>query len=244
MTTGILLAGGTGSRLKPLTKVTNKHLLGVGLKPMINYSLRQFQQMGFNQVIVVTGKEHAGHIIQYIGDGSDYNFKVAYVVQEHPGGIGHAIGLCKNFVGKGDPIAVLLGDNIFMDDLADYYECFSSFYGAKGAFCLLKEVDTPERYGVATVKDEMIIKIAEKPKKPESNLAVTGCYFFDEKVWKIIKTLKPSGRGEIEVTDILNHYIKMEWLHWDKLQEPWTDAGTPESYKKANLMMWEEEICQ
>jgi glucose-1-phosphate thymidylyltransferase len=226
---GIILAGGTGSRLYPLTKVTNKHLLPVGNKPMIYYPIEKLLQVGIDEILIVTGTEHMGDVVNLLGSGKDFGCRFTYKVQDEAGGIAQALGLAENFVGQ-DSMVVILGDNIFESSL----ETAVKNYPGNGSQILLKEVHDPQRYGVAEIEGEKILSIEEKPNEPKSNYAVTGIYFYDSRVFNFIKTLKPSGRGELEITDVNNYYIAQGEMKWSELQGWWTDAGTPESYKHAN----------
>ena len=228
---GIVLAGGTGSRLYPLTKVTNKHLLPVGRYPMIFYPIYRLKQAGIKEILVVTGREHMGDVMELLGSGKDYGVEFTYRVQDQAGGIAEALGLAKNFV-NGDKCAVILGDNIFEDDLSPYIESFEK--QDKGAKILLKEVSDPTRFGVVELDGNKILSIEEKPKHPKSNFAVTGIYMYDSNVFEIVKTLKPSARGELEITDVNNAYIERNELTYDILKGWWTDAGTPSSLLRAN----------
>ena len=228
---GVVLAGGTGSRLYPLTKVTNKHLLPVGDYPMIYHPIFKLKSAGINDILIVTGKEHMGDVVNLLGSGYEFGVTFTYKVQDQAGGIAQALGLAEHFVGD-DSCVVLLGDNIFEDDISKYVRNFVQ--QGKGAKILIKEVPDPERYGVAELKGENIISIEEKPKNPKSNCCVTGIYMYDAKVFKIIKTLKPSGRGELEITDVNNAYIDDNSLTFDILKGWWTDAGTFDSILKAN----------
>jgi len=228
---GIVLAGGTGSRLYPLTKVTNKHLLPVGRYPMIFYPIYRLKQAGIKEILVVTGREHMGDVMELLGSGKDYGVEFTYKVQDQAGGIAEALGLAKNFV-NGDKCAVILGDNIFEDDLSPYVESFKK--QDKGAKILLKEVSDPTRFGVVELDGNKILSIEEKPEHPKSNFAVTGIYMYDSNVFDIVKTLKPSARGELEITDVNNAYIERKELIYDIIKGWWTDAGTPSSLLKAN----------
>lgn len=228
---GIILAGGTGSRLFPLTKVTNKHLLPVGKYPMIFHSISKLKQARINDILIVTGKEHMGEVVNLLGSGSEMGASFTYKVQDEAGGIAQALGLAEQFVGN-DQMVVILGDNVFEDDISIYVEKFKD--QNQGAKILLQEVHDPNRYGVAELQGEHIVSIEEKPQKPKSNYAVTGIYMFDHNVFNIIKTLRPSGRGELEITDVNNAYIKQNGLTFDVLQGWWTDAGTHASLARAN----------
>ena len=220
---GVVLAGGTGSRLFPLTKVTNKHLLPVGMAPMIWHPLWKMKEAGIEEILIVTGTEHMGDVVALMGSGKDFGCRFTYKVQDEAGGIAQALGLAENFAG-GSPICVILGDNIFQDSLKEEVQAFAQ--QGKGARILLKPVDDPQRYGVAEVKDGKVLGIEEKPKAPKSNLSVTGIYFYDATVFDIIKTVKPSGRGEMEITDVNNAYIAKGQLSFGTFKGWWTDAGT------------------
>lgn len=228
---GIILAGGTGSRLYPLTKVTNKHLLPVGKYPMIFHSVNKLKVAGIYDILVVTGKEHMGDVVSLLGSGRDLGVTFTYKVQDEAGGIAQALGLAEHFVGN-DQTVVILGDNVFMDSIAPYVQNFKE--QKNGAKILIQEVHDPQRYGVPELNGDKIISIEEKPKHPKSNYAVTGIYMYDSKVFEIVKTLKPSGRGELEITDVNNAYISRNELTYDVLKGWWTDAGTHASLTKAN----------
>ncbi|GBR73058.1 glucose-1-phosphate thymidylyltransferase [Candidatus Termititenax aidoneus] len=230
---GVVLAGGTGSRLYPLTKVTNKHLLPVGRKPMIYYPIERLLQAGIKEILIVTGTEHVGAVVNLLGSGKDFNCRFTYKVQDEAGGIAQALGLAENFAG-GDAVTVILGDNIFQDDLTPYLQEYAGQGG--GAKLLLKEVTDPQRFGVAEIQDGLIVGIEEKPKRPKSNNAVTGIYIYDAQVFDYIRTLKPSGRGELEITDVNNKYIAGRKCTYNIFQGFWTDAGTPESLRHAAIL--------
>jgi glucose-1-phosphate thymidylyltransferase len=228
---GIILAGGTGSRLFPLTKVTNKHLLPVGKYPMIFHSISKLKQSNITDILVITGKEHMGDVVNLLGSGSDMGVSFTYKVQDEAGGIAQALDLAEQFVGN-DQMVVILGDNIFEDDITCYVDNFQK--QKSGAKILLQEVHDPQRYGVAELQGDHIVSIEEKPMHPKSSYAVTGIYMFDHTVFDIIKTLKPSGRNELEITDVNNAYIMQKELTFDVLQGWWTDAGTHASLARAN----------
>ncbi|MBT4351608.1 NTP transferase domain-containing protein, partial [archaeon] len=215
---GVLLAGGTGSRLLPLTKVTNKHLLPVYDKPMIYYPLETLKSMGIKDIMIVSGPEHCGHILNLLGSGRNQGLNLSYEIQDEAGGIAQALGLAKNFAGNED-IAVILGDNIFQDsfDIKNFKE---------GARVFIKEVNDPKRFAVAEIEGNKIKNMEEKPENPKSNYAVTGLYIYDNKVFDIIKTLKPSGRGELEITDVNNAYVQQGKMSFSMLDGYWSDAGT------------------
>jgi len=236
---GVILAGGTGSRLFPLTRVTNKHLLPVGRKPMILHCVDKLVGANVRDIMVITGPEHMGAIVTLLGSGKDYGCRFTYRVQDEAGGIAQALGLCAEFVGS-DHCCVILGDNMFTAPLDPYVQRFREV--EHGAMILLKAVPDPGRYGVAQLSADrkLIVNIEEKPKQPKSDLAVTGIYFYDAKVFEIVRTLKPSARGELEITDVNNEYIRRKSLHWDELPGEWTDAGTFPSYLRANEIMAHE----
>ncbi len=228
---GVILAGGLGSRLAPLTKVTNKHLLPIYRKPMVYYPIEKLVAAGIREIMLVTGGPFAGDFLKLLGNGRQFGLRdLHYTYQEGEGGIAEALGLCEQFV-EGERVCVILGDNIFSGDLGPGLEEYMK--QKSGARVFLKEVPDPQRFGVAEVKDGRIAGIEEKPKKPKSKYAVTGVYMYDEQVWKVIKTLKPSGRGELEITDVNNYYVKQGTLTYDVLEGFWTDAGTFESLLRA-----------
>lgn len=228
---GVILAGGTGSRLYPLTKVTNKHLLPVGGKPMIYHPIEKLVQAGIEEILIVTGIEHMGDVVSLLGSGSEFGCRFTYKVQDKPGGIAQALSLGENFV-HGDLLAVILGDNIFQDPITGFVEDFRN--QGKGAKIILKEVPDPHRFGVAELDGDRVIRIEEKPREPKTNWIVTGIYFYDSQVFDIVRTLKPSWRGELEITDVNNRYIERGEMTWGKLSGWWTDAGTFESLRRAD----------
>ena len=234
---GVILAGGTGSRLHPLTKVTNKHLLAVGRKPMIYYPIEKLVNAGIDEILVVTGVEHMGDVVNLLGSGKDFGCRFTYKVQDEAGGIAEALGLAEDF-SHGQPLLVILGDNIFQAQLKEYADKFTA--QKTGARVLLKQVQQPQRFGVAQIHNNKVINIEEKPSKPKSNYIITGIYFYDAGVFDIIKTLKPSGRGELEITDVNNAYIAKGQLEYDILDGWWTDAGTFESLERATEFIIKE----
>ncbi len=231
---GIILAGGTGSRLFPLTKVTNKHLLPVGNKPMIYYPIDRLVSAGIREILIVTGVEHMGDVVGLLGSGKDFGCQFTYRVQDEAGGIAQALGLAKHFVG-GDQCVVILGDNIFEDSIASDVEKFKQ--QKQGARILLKQVEDPHRFGVAELHGDHVVSIEEKPKNPKSDWAVTGIYFYDAKVFEYIQTLKPSQRGELEITDVNNHYIASGTMTFGKFRGWWSDAGTFDSLTRVNQLV-------
>ena len=235
---GIILAGGTGSRLYPISQVTNKHLLPIYKKPMIFYPIEKLTQCNMREILIVTGTEHMGSVVQLLGSGSRFGCNFTYRVQDEAGGIAQALLLAENFAG-GDKITVILGDNIFEDNISLFVEKFKT--QEDGAKILLKEVHDPERYGVVEFKNNKIVSIEEKPSKPKSNFSVTGIYMYDKNIFEIIKTLKPSKRGELEITDVNNKYINSGKMTYDFLKGFWTDAGTFESLEEAGVLVKQME---
>ena len=219
---GIILAGGTGSRLDPLTRVTNKHLLPVYDRPMIYFPIQTLVSAGITEIMIVSGKGHAGHFLELLKSGKDFGAKFSYGVQEEAGGIAQALGLCEDFSGK-EKIMVILGDNFVEDNLKQAVDDFEKM--KEGAKIFLKEVKNPRSFGVAQIQGDKIIHIEEKPVEPKSNFAVVGIYMFDNKVWNVIKTLKPSKRGELEITDVNNYYVKREEMRFEILKGWWSDCG-------------------
>ena len=234
---GIVLAGGTGSRLMPLTKVTNKHLLPVGQKPMIFYPIEKLTSIGIEEILIVTGIEHMGDVVSLLGSGKGFGCRFTYKVQDQAGGIAQALALAENFA-YGKPMAVILGDNIFQAGLKNYADKFVA--QGTGARILLKQVANPKRFGVAELSGGKVIGIEEKPKKPKSDYAVTGIYFYDGRVFDMIRILKPSARGELEITHVNQAYIEKGQLAYDILDGWWTDAGTFESLNGANELVARE----
>ncbi len=228
---GVVLAGGLGSRLFPLTKVTNKHLLPVGLEPMIHHPIKKLLGAGIQDILIITGPEHMGHVVGLLGSGKEFDCRFTYRVQDEAGGIAQALGLAEQFVGN-DQLAVILGDNIFQDSIREMASRFRN--QGTGARVVLKEVSDPHRFGVAEIRDNLVVGFEEKPSQPKSNLAVIGVYFYDQRVFEIIKTLKPSARGELEITDVNNAYLKRGELSYEILHGWWTDAGTFESISIAD----------
>ncbi len=232
---GIVLAGGLGSRLLPLTKVTNKHLLPIYDKPMIYYPIEALVQAGVREILIVTGGKNAGDFLQLLGNGKEFGLEhLNYTYQDGEGGIAAALSLAEFFADR-SPICVILGDNIFEGSIAPYVANFRK--QASGARILLKRVEDPERFGVPKIDGDRIVRIDEKPQSPESDYAVTGIYMYDAEVFDIVKTLKPSSRGELEITDVNNHYIKKGKMEYDILDGWWTDAGTFESLLRASNLV-------
>lgn len=233
-----MLAGGSGSRLYPLTRITNKHLLPVYRQPMIYYSIQLLVSAGIDRIMVVTGGNHAGEFLPLLGNGSAFGLRhLDYTYQERPAGIADALGLARHFADV-DSVCVLLADNIFEWSLEPYAGRFLA--QARGARLLLAEVEHPEWYGVPVLQDETIVRIEEKPEQPASRYAVTGCYFYDSQVFDIIETLQPSQRGELEITDVNNAYLARGRLRHDIIDGYWADCGESfDSYLRANNLVAE-----
>ena len=234
---GVVLAGGTGSRLNPLTRVTNKHLLPVYDKPMVYYPIQTLVNAGIQEILLVTGGKNAGDFLRLLGNGRDFGLKhLNYTYQEGEGGIAEALGLAEHF-SDGEPVCVILGDNIIEMNI---HQAVQDFRQQKnGAKILLKEVKDADRFGVAEIKGDYVVGIEEKPKAPKSNFAVVGIYLYDNSVFEKIKRLKPSGRGELEITDVNNFYVQEKTLTWQVLDGWWTDAGTFQSLLLANALVAE-----
>lgn len=236
---GIILAGGMGTRLDPLTRVTNKHLLPVYNKPMIFYPILSLAEAGITEIMIVVGGNSIGDFLELLGDGKDFGVKLTYRYQQTAGGIAHALGLAQSFAGN-ENVCVVLGDNILEDSIAPHAKMFSASSICQ-AMILLKEVDDPRRFGVATLNGDTVVKVEEKPKRPESNLAVIGVYFYTPEVFQVVKTLKPSWRNELEITDVQNYYIQKGTLLAQRVRGFWSDAGTFESLLRANQLVAEAE---
>ena len=241
---GIILTGGSGTRLRPMTKIFNKSLLPVYDKPMIYYPIRTLKQLGCEEIMIVSGRDHSGQIMSLLGAGfspdgedelkSDLDVALTYRVQEKPGGIAQALGICENFIGN-DSVAVCLADNIFEDEIN------IDDYDGTGAYTFLKSVPDPQRFGIAEIAGDSVIGIEEKPQFPKSDLCVTGLYVYDNYVWNVIKNLKPSDRGELEITDVNNWYVKNDLMKFKILEGFWSDAGTPESLAQATQFVREKK---
>jgi glucose-1-phosphate thymidylyltransferase len=232
---GVVLAGGLGSRLYPLTKVTNKHLLPVYNEPMIYYPIRILVNAGIEEILIVTGGNNAGDFLRLLENGNDFGLKhINYTYQQGEGGIAAALSLAEHFADR-DKIAVVLGDNIIEGNIKAAADKFRK--QKDGARILLKEVSDPQRFGVPVFDGEKIIRVEEKPANPASNYAVIGIYMYDYRVFEFIKSLKPSQRGELEITDVNNFYINDGEMQWDVLDGWWSDAGTFESLQSAGNMV-------
>jgi len=239
---GVVLAGGLGKRLEPLTRITNKHLLPIYNRPMIYFPLQTLVDAGITDIMVVTGGHHAGEFLRLLGNGSDFGLRhLNYAYQRGEGGIAEALSLAEDFADR-DRMVVILGDNIIGTSIRAHVERFRAQAG--GARLLLKEVEDPWRFGVAEVREGQILSIEEKPAQPKSKLIVTGIYMYDGRVFDVIKTLKPSGRGELEITDVNNAYIQLGQMAYDIFEGWWTDAGLPETLYRATTLVREAWIRQ
>ncbi|MFC1514293.1 sugar phosphate nucleotidyltransferase [Candidatus Omnitrophota bacterium] len=229
---GVILAGGLGKRLDPLTRITNKHLLPVYNKPMIHYPLMSLVEAGIKDIMIVTGGNNAGDFLRLLGNGNDFGLKhINYTYQKGEGGIAEALKLAEDFIDK-EKVAVILGDNLFGASIKRYVDAFRK--QARGARIFIKEVEHPEKFGAVEIKAGKIVSIEEKPKKPRSNYVGTGLYMYDHKVFDFIKTLKPSWRNELEITDVNNMYLKRKELEFDIVKGFWSDCGAFSSLLRAN----------
>jgi glucose-1-phosphate thymidylyltransferase len=232
---GIVLAGGLGSRLAPLTRITNKHLLPVFDQPMIYYPIQCLVEAGIKDILVVTGGNSAGDFLKLLRNGAEFGLgRIHYAYQEGEGGIAAALSLAESFADN-EPVCVVLGDNILENSIAAFVKKFR--HQGSGAKILLSEVPDPHRFGVPIIEGDRILRIEEKPAEPRSPYAVIGVYMYDNRVFDIIKTLKPSGRGELEITDVNNQYIEWGDLTWDVIEGWWTDAGTFDSLLHASSLV-------
>lgn len=235
---GVILAGGSGTRLYPLTKVTNKCLLPMGNKPMINYLIDLLKLADINDIMLITNPEHVGDVVRLLGSGSEFGCNITYKIQDQSNGIAAALSLCEEFCAK-SKFAVILGDNIFQD-LNEISKSIKNFFKNDDDYHLfLKEVTNPQRFGVPIFENNKIIDIIEKPVTPPNNMAITGLYLYTDQVFEIIKTLKPSQRGEYEISDVNSYLVKNKKGSWTSITKQWIDAGTFESYLKANIMVSE-----
>ena len=232
---GVVLAGGTGSRLNPLTRVTNKHLLPVYDKPMVWYPIQTLVNAGIREILLVTGGKNSGDFLRLLGNGRDFGLKhLNYTYQEGEGGIADALSMAEYFA-SGEPICVILGDNIIENNILEAAERYKK--QGQGAKILLKEVPNAQRFGVAEIQGDRVLRIEEKPAVPKSNYAVIGVYFYDSSVFQKIRRLKPSGRGELEITDVNNFYVEEGTMSFEILEGWWSDAGTFESLLLANNLV-------
>ena len=221
---GVLICGGTGSRLAPLTEITNKSLLPVYDKPLIHYPLQILLDAGIKDIMIISGTEHIDQIAEYLGSGSKFGCTFSFKIQEKAGGIAQALGLAADEFADGESVCAILGDNVYFDDLSSHIQSFTG-----GGHVFLKEVDDPERFGIAEIENNKVISVEEKPAQPKSNLAITGCYVYDNRCFEVIKNLKPSARGEFEITDVTDWYLQNGELSATTLDKDWIDAGTFES---------------
>ena len=233
---GIILAGGKGTRLFPLTKATNKHLLPLGKEPMLYHPIRHMCGAGIEDILVVTSTQHMGDVVNCLGSGADFGCSLTYKVQEEAAGIADALRLGESFAGD-EKICVMLGDNVFENSISPYAANFKQ--QKVGARVVVKEVGEPERYGVAAMDERQIVDIEEKPKNPKSKFAVVGLYFYDNQVWDMIRSIKPSARGELEITSVNNAYIERSQLMFDICEGRWSDAGTFDSWMEASKLMFD-----
>jgi len=235
---GVVLAGGLGTRLLPMTRVTNKHLLPVYDRPMIHYPIQTLVGAGISEILLVTGGNSAGDFLRLLGNGREFGLKhLNYTYQEGEGGIADALGLAEDFA-DGEPICVILGDNILQKAIRPAVERYAR--KGRGGLVLLKEVPDPERFGVPVIENGRLVTIEEKPAAPRSRFAVIGVYMYDARVFDVIRTLKPSGRGELEITDVNNQYLAWGELDFDYLDGWWTDAGAVESLFRAATLVARE----
>lgn len=236
---GVILAGGLGTRLRPLSNITNKHLLPVYNKPMILYPLETLKRSGITEIMIVCGREHAGHFMQFLGSGKEFGVQLSYALQDvNDGGIADALSYAEAFADKG-PVAVVLGDNIFENDFKKSVNKFKN-----GAMVFFKKVSDPNRFGVPVFSKDgkKVVRIEEKPKKPKSSYAKIGFYLFDATVFSVIKTLKSSVRGELEITDAINHYVRKGEISFDFIRGTWLDAGTIESLFEASVFVRNKKL--
>jgi glucose-1-phosphate thymidylyltransferase len=233
---GVLICGGLGTRLRPLTEVTNKSLLPVYDQPLIFYPLQVLLHAGIQEIMVISGPEHIDQMTTFLGSGSNFGAKFAYRVQDEPKGIAQALGMAESFA-AGDSVCAILGDNVYFNNLSSHIQNFQS-----GGHVFLKEVPDPQRFGVAEMQGDKVVSVVEKPKDPTSNLAITGCYVYDNRCFDVIKTLKPSGRDELEITDVTKWYLEQGELNATVLSDEWIDAGTFESLHKASSLVRERKL--
>lgn len=236
---GVILAGGSGSRLHPLTRVTNKHLLPVYDRPMIYYAVEALVAAGIDRILVVTGGNHAGDFLPLLGNGEGFGLRhIDYTYQPQAGGIAQALRLAKHWSG-GDSVCVMLGDNIFEHSIRGSVLRFAE-EGSRGARLLLAEMDDPSAYGVAVIEGGKIVQVEEKPTRPRSRFAVTGCYLYDSAVFDVAEGLRPSARGELEITDVNNAYIQAGTIGFDEVAGYWADCGESfDSYRRATNLVAE-----
>lgn len=235
---GVLICGGSGTRLRPLTEITNKSLLPVYDKPLILYPLQVLLDAGITQIVIISGNDHVDQMASFLGSGAKFGCEFSYRVQDEAKGIAQALGLAESFV-DGDDVCAILGDNVYFDDLSASIKNFKG-----GAHLFVKDVHDPERFGVATMEGRHVTSIEEKPKVPKTSMAVTGCYVYDRHCFEIIRNLKPSARGEFEITDVSNAYVQQGMATATILTDEWVDAGTFESlYKAADLVRKRQKVA-
>jgi glucose-1-phosphate thymidylyltransferase len=237
---GVILAGGTGSRLYPCTKVTNKHLLPVYSKPMIHYPLKTLVDVGIKDILVISGKEHAGDFLKLLGSGKEFGVNLTYGVQEEAGGIAEALYIAKNFIGN-DSLVVILGDNIFDQNIQQFVEHFKTQENGARIFLKKVSIDEARRFGCAVVQEDKVLYVEEKPRDPKSNLAMTGLYMFDSNIFSIIEGLERSSRGELEITDAIDYYVKNGKCYHNIIEGFWSDAGTFESLFASSQYLKEKD---
>lgn len=233
---GVLICGGTGTRLRPLTEVTNKSLLPVYDQPLITYPLTTLLNAGISEVMIISGPEHLDQITAFLGSGARYNCKFTYRVQDEPKGIAQALGMAEEFA-TGSDVCAILGDNVYFDNVSSHIKAF-----AGGGHIFLKEVPDPERFGVAEIQGNQVMSLEEKPQQPRSNLAQTGCYIYDNRCFECIRNLQPSTRGELEITDVSRWYMERGKLGFTVLHDEWVDAGTFESLHRAAVLVRERKL--
>ena len=236
---GVILAGGKGTRLYPLTKVVNKNILPIYDKPLIYYPILTLKDAGIKDILLISGPGHAGQFLDLLGSGKELGVDLSYDIQEEPKGLAHGLAVAEDFADQ-EPVALILGDNIYEENLKKAVDDFKKQLTAgqqKGVKIILKQVRDPERFGVAGFKGDKVVDIVEKPEKPKSNWIVTGFYLFDNRVFKLIKKLKPSPRGEYEIVDTINWYLKEGTLTYHKTKREWIDAGTFDSLLRANNLI-------
>jgi len=236
MIRGVVLAGGSGTRLRPITKIMSKHLLPVGTEPLIYYPIKTLRDAGIKDILMICGAEHTDQYLRILGSGKELGVRLSYTIQQKPIGIAQGLGLARAFV-EGEKVALILGDNLFGDNFKDAITAFKK--KKRGAMVVIKEVKDPQRFGVVKFDKtgKKILSIIEKPTRPPTNCAVTGLYLYDNCVFDVIKNLKPSARGEYEITDVNNHYINEGTMDFIKAKKFWLDAGTFDSLHQANLLV-------
>lgn len=234
---GVLICGGSGTRLRPLTEVTNKSLLPIYDQPLLYYPLHTLLNAGISDIIVISGTEHVDQMATFLGSGARFNCRFSYRVQDEPKGIAQALGMAEEFA-AGDNICAVLGDNIYFDSIAEQIRTFQG-----GGHIFLKEVADPHRFGVVELDGNRVVSVEEKPAQPKSNLAQTGCYIYDSRCFDVIRNLQPSARGELEITDVTKWYMEQGELTATRLQDDWIDAGTFESMHRASVEVRQRKLA-